>query len=76
MRPHLSRAGRYCAWTAFGLVAVGALRGLWPLVALGVIVTAALGVAYLWYYPTAVLLRQRRLEMAWWVPTGDRKSVV
>ena len=70
MHPHLSRAGRYCAWTAFGLVAVGALRGLWPLVALGAIVCAALGVAYLWHFPTAILLRQRRLEMAWWVPTG------
>ncbi|MBI5479844.1 MAG: DUF58 domain-containing protein [Deltaproteobacteria bacterium] len=70
MRPSLSRAGRYCAWIAFGFVAAGSLRGLWPLVALGAILCAALGVAYLWFFPTAILLRQRRLEMAWWVPTG------
>src|SRR5262249_48907599 len=27
---------------------------------------------YLLYYPTAIFLRRRKVELAWWVPPGDQ----
>jgi uncharacterized protein (DUF58 family) len=72
VRPHLSQNGRLCLLAAGALLAVGALRALWPLVVLGGLLGAAVGVAYLWLIPMAALLRDRQLEMAWWVPpSGD-----
>ncbi|HEY3352601.1 MAG TPA: DUF58 domain-containing protein [Polyangia bacterium] len=70
MRPHLSQSGRLCLAAAAILVTAGGLRALWPLVVLGALLAGALGVAYLWFFPVAALLRGRHLEMAWWVPPG------
>lgn len=50
---------------------VGAINGAAPLVAMGGIVIASLLGAYLWFFPAAILLRRRKVELSWWVPPGD-----
>src|SRR5580704_1390049 len=35
-------------------------------------VLAALLALYLAYYPTAILLRRKKIELSWWVPPGDQ----
>src|SRR5688500_3824343 len=51
---------------------VGAFRGAPPLVAMGGGVLVALLAAYLGFFPTAVLLRRKKIELSWWVPPGDQ----
>jgi len=70
--PILARRGRLLVAAGALFVTVGAVRTAWPLVALGVMVIVALCTAYLLYFPTAVLLRRRKVEMAWWVPPGEQ----
>ncbi|HEY0252575.1 MAG TPA: DUF58 domain-containing protein, partial [Kofleriaceae bacterium] len=51
---------------------VGTLRGTPPLVALAGCVLALLMALYLAFYPTAILLRRKKIELSWWVPPGDQ----
>lgn len=50
---------------------VGALSGTAPLVAMGGVVIASFFSAYLWFYPAAILLRRRKVEISWWMPTNE-----
>ena len=50
---------------------VGALNGTAPLVAMGGVVFAGFFAAYLWFFPAAILLRRRKVEISWWMPPGD-----
>src|SRR6186997_2728617 len=54
------------------MMIVGALHATPPLVGLAAMVFAALSAAYLAFYPTAVLLRRKKIELSWWVPPGDQ----
>jgi uncharacterized protein (DUF58 family) len=50
---------------------VGALSGTAPLVAMGGVVIASFFSAYLWFYPAAILLRRRKVEISWWMSTHE-----
>lgn len=72
MTPYLALRGRLIiAAGALFVVAGGVHGGAFSLIALGTVIIAAMCTAYVWFYPTAVMLRRRKIEMAWWVPPGD-----
>jgi len=70
--PSLAARGRLILVTGLLFCAVGAIHGAAPLTALGAVIVCALLTAYLWFFPTAVLLRRRKIELSWWVPPGDQ----
>jgi len=72
MIPSLAARGKLVLSAAALMVIVGAFRGAPSLVALGGVVLIALSSAYLAFYPTAVLLRRKKVELSWWVPPGDQ----
>ena len=72
MTPILARRGRLLVLVGALFVSVGAMRAAWPLVALGTVVLCAVATAYLLFFPVAILLRRRKVEMAWWVPPGEQ----
>ena len=76
MTPHLARRGRLLVVVAALFVSVGALRPAWPLVALGTVILSSICTAYLFFFPVAVLLRRRKVEMAWSSPTPRASSTM
>nr|HEX4317616.1 DUF58 domain-containing protein [Kofleriaceae bacterium] len=72
MIPRLATRGKLILATALLFMIVGALHGAPPLVALAGMVLAALLALYLAFYPTAILLRRKKIELSWWVPPGDQ----
>jgi uncharacterized protein (DUF58 family) len=72
MTPHLTRRGQLVLAAGALVLLAGALRASPPLAGLGGLVLAALSTAYIAFYPTAVLLRRRRIELSWWAPPGDQ----
>ena len=72
MIPSLATRGKLVLSAAALMVLVGAFRGAPPLVAMGGTVLIALAAAYLAFFPTAVLLRRKKIELSWWVPPGDQ----
>ena len=72
MIPSLATRGKLVMGSAALMVLVGAFRGAPPLVAMGGAVLIALLAAYVGFYPTAVLLRRKKIELSWWVPPGDQ----
>ena len=72
MIPRLTRRGKLLLATAVMFLVVGALHGSPPLVSLAGIVLASLLALYLEFYPTAILLRRKKIELSWWVPPGDQ----
>ncbi len=72
MIPSLATRGKLVLSAAALMVLVGAFRGAPPLVAMGGTVLVALAAAYLAFFPTAVLLRRKKIELSWWVPPGDQ----
>jgi len=72
MIPRLASRGKLLLGTALLFLIVGALRGTPPLVALAGTVLAFLLALYLAFYPTAILLRRKKIELSWWVPPGDQ----
>jgi uncharacterized protein (DUF58 family) len=72
MIPRLATRGKLILGTALLFLLVGALHGAPPLVGLaGAILTLLLSL-YLGFYPTAILLRRKKIELSWWVPPGDQ----
>ena len=51
---------------------IGSLYTSAPLAALGGVALSALMTAYIGFFPTAILLRRRKIELSWWVPPGDQ----
>src|SRR6478672_6032167 len=72
MIPRLATRGKLVLATSLLFLVVGALHGAPPLVALAGIVLAVLCALYLSFYPTAILLRRKKIELSWWVPPGDQ----
>ena len=66
------RAASSCSATALLFLLVGALHGAPPLVALAGAILTVLLALYLAFYPTAILLRRKKIELSWWVPPGDQ----
>jgi uncharacterized protein (DUF58 family) len=71
--PSLTARGTSWGWLGIILLSLGAFQGSAAVVSLGVAVLSALGVAYLRFYPTSVLVWRRHLEMSWALrrPEGD-----
>ncbi|MCE9577370.1 MAG: DUF58 domain-containing protein [Deltaproteobacteria bacterium] len=72
MIPSLAARGKLVLASSIMVLLVGALHGLPPIVALGGVALSALASAYLAFYPTAVLLRRKKIELSWWAPPGDQ----
>jgi len=75
--PRLATRGKLVLGTALLFLIVGALpreanNATPPLVGLGGLVLAVLCALYLAFYPTAILLRRKKIELSWWVPPGDQ----
>jgi hypothetical protein len=58
MIPRLATRGKLVLGTALLFLAVGALHGAPPLVALAGVIVTLLCALYLGFYPTAILLRR------------------
>ncbi len=71
MTPSLTKRGKLILATAASFMLVGSLNGAAPLVAMGGVIIAAFFAAYLWFFPAAVLLRHRHIEIRWWMPPGE-----
>ena len=71
MIPRLAARGKLVLGTALLFLVVGALHGTPPLVSLAGVILAVLCALYLMFYPTAILLRRKKIELSWWVPPGD-----
>ncbi len=72
MIPRLATRGKLVLGTALLFLVVGALHGAPPLVALSGVILTVLLALYLGFYPTAILLRRKKIELSWWVPPGDQ----
>ena len=72
MIPRLATRGKLVLATALLFLLVGALHGSPPLVALAGTILSVLLALYLGFYPTAILLRRKKIELSWWVPPGDQ----
>lgn len=72
MIPHLTYRGRLVLATSLLLLFAGALLGNPPLVELAGAILIALLALHLMFYPTAILLRRKKVELSWWVPAGDQ----
>ncbi len=72
MTPALARRGRLVLASGATFTLVGAIHGAPPLVALGGVIISALLTTYLWFFPTAILLRRKKIELSWWMPPGDQ----
>jgi uncharacterized protein (DUF58 family) len=70
--PRLATRGKLVLGTALLFLVAGALHGSPPLVALAGVILAVLLALYLMFYPTAILLRRKKIELSWWVPPGDQ----
>lgn len=72
MIPRLAARGKLVLGTALLFLVVGSLHGAPPLVALAGSILTVLLALYLMFYPTAILLRRKKIELSWWVPPGDQ----
>lgn len=72
MTPALAKRGKLVLASGASFVFVGALYATPPLIAMGGLVVSALLTAYLYFFPTAILLRRKKIELSWWVPPGDQ----
>jgi len=72
MIPRLATRGKLVLATALLFMLVGALHGTPPLVGLAGAILTVLLALYLAFYPTAILLRRKKIELSWWVPPGDQ----
>ena len=70
--PRLATRGKLVLGTALLFLVVGALHAAPPLVALSGAILTVLLALYLAFYPTAILLRRKKIELSWWVPPGDQ----
>ena len=71
MIPRLALRGKYVLATSLLFLVVGTLHGAPPLVALSAAILSVLLALYLMFYPTAILLRRKKIELSWWVPPGE-----
>ncbi len=72
MIPRLATRGKLVLGTALLFLLIGAIHGAPPLVGLAGGILTVLLALYLMFYPTAILLRRKKIELSWWVPPGDQ----
>jgi uncharacterized protein (DUF58 family) len=76
MIPRLANRGKLVVASVLLFLVVGAIHGSPPLVGIAGVALAALLAAHVGFYPTAILLRHKKIELAWWVPPGDQPGGV
>ncbi len=69
--PSLAKRGKLILASAAFFLFVGALTSSAPLLAIGGSVIISFLAAYLWFFPSAILLRRRMVELSWWMPPGE-----
>ncbi|MGE0869825.1 MAG: DUF58 domain-containing protein [Kofleriaceae bacterium] len=72
MIPRLAARGKLVLGTILLFLLVGAVHGSPPLVGMAGMILTGLLALYLGFYPTAILLRRKKIELSWWVPPGDQ----
>src|SRR5688572_20827129 len=72
MIPRLATRGKLVIATVLLFLVVGAIHGSPALVGLAGTILTVLLALYLAFYPTAILLRRKKIELSWWVPPGDQ----
>ena len=72
MIPRLAIRGRLVLGTAAVFLVVGAVLVIPLLVELAGVILIATLAQYLMFYPIAILLRHKKVELSWWVPPGDQ----
>lgn len=72
MIPRLTYRGRLVLATSVVFVLAGVMLGQSPLVELAGAILSVLVALHLTFYPTAILLRRKKVELSWWVPPGDQ----
>ena len=72
MIPRLATRGKLILAATLLFLLLGSILGEPPLVALAGMILTALLTLYLAFYPTAILLRRKKIELSWWVPPGDQ----
>lgn len=72
MIPRLTARGKLVLTSILLFLLVGALHAAPPVVGMGGLVLAVLLAVYLSFFPTAILLRRKKIELSWWVPPGDQ----
>ncbi len=72
MIPRLTTRGKLVLSSILLFLLVGALHAAPPLVGMGGLLLAVLLAVYLSFFPTAILLRRKKIELSWWVPPGDQ----
>ena len=68
----LATRGKLVLVTVLLFLLVGAFHGSPPLVSMAGAILTVLLALYLAFYPTAILLRRKKIELSWWVPPGDQ----
>ena len=71
MTPSLTRTGIVLVAVAAAFIVLGAVLGLWPLLAIGMAQLSAVFVLYVLFVPPSAMLRRQNLELAWWIPAGE-----
>ncbi|MBL4634093.1 MAG: DUF58 domain-containing protein [Kofleriaceae bacterium] len=71
MTPSLAKRGKLILASATSFIVVGALNASAPLIAIGGAVIISFLAAYLWFFPAAIVLRRRMVELSWWMPPGE-----
>ncbi len=72
MIPRLALRGKLVLVTALLFLVVGAVNATPPIVGMAGLTLSILLALYLAFYPTAILLRRKKIELSWWVPPGDQ----
>jgi uncharacterized protein (DUF58 family) len=70
--PRLATRGKLVVASTLLFLLVGALHAAPPLVGISGVVLSMLLASYLAFYPVAILLRRKKIELSWWVPPGDQ----
>lgn len=71
MIPNLARRGTLILVAGLLFVVAGAVHTSAVTIALGGVVISGLMTAYLGFFPTAILLRRKKIELSWWIPAGE-----
>jgi uncharacterized protein (DUF58 family) len=71
MIPRLTARGKWVLASALLFIAVGAVIASPPIVALGGMMMSVLLALHLNFYPVAIMLRRKKVELSWWVAPSD-----
>lgn len=74
MTPQLTTRGKWVLASTLLFVAAGASIGAPALAALGGVLMVVLLAWHAAFYPVAIMLRRKKIELSWWVAAGEQAS--